>query len=367
MKNYFGGYFMDNFRRYIVCLLCLLCAASCVCIQARAIEPEPTAKAAILIEADTGRILYEKNADTPLQMASTTKIMTTLLTLESGGLDDYFEVDPQAIKVEGSSMGLKEGAVVTKRILAYGMMLPSGNDAANAAAVKVGGSIEAFVEMMNKRAAEIGLESTHFVTPSGLDDDTFDHYSTAKDMANLTREALKNEDFREICSTRSIQLTFGDGTDFWLSNSNRLLSSCEGVIGVKTGFTDKAGRCLVSACERDGVTLICITLNDPNDWYDHNRLYDYGFERVTTKKLEGVTLKLPVVGGEDGTVTVRSEDVTISLLPGESGEVERKITVMRFGYLPLEVGDVVGRVTYYLDGSLIAAKDIVVTEKENNY
>lgn len=356
---------MDNAKRYIVCLLCLLWAASCICIRARAIEPgaiepEPTAKAAILIEAETGRVIYEKNAEAPLQMASTTKIMTTLLTLEAGGLDDFFEVDSEAIKVEGSSMGLHEGALVTRRMLAYGMMLPSGNDAANAAAVSVGGSIEDFVGMMNERAGELGLENTHFVTPSGLDDDTFDHYSTAKDMAMLTKEAMKNEDFRNVCSTRSIKLQFGDGSDCWLSNTNRLLSSCEGVIGVKTGFTDKAGRCLISACERDGVTLICVTLNDPNDWYDHKRLYDYGFEQVTTKLLKGVSLKLPVAGGDCDAIDVKSDDVIISLLPGEAARVERKITVLRFGYLPLDEGDVVGRVTYYLDGQIIAAENIVI-------
>lgn len=355
---------MDNTKRYITCLLCLLWAASCICIRARAIEPEPTAKAAVLIEAETGKIIYEKNAQTPLQMASTTKIMTTLLTLEAGDLDDVFEADSEAIRVEGSSMGLKEGALVTRRMLAYGMMLPSGNDAANAAAVSVGGNIEAFVKMMNERAAEIGLESTHFVTPSGLDDDTFDHYSTALDMAMLTREAMKNDDFRQVCSTRSIKLQYGDGSDCWLSNSNRLLSSCEGVIGVKTGFTDKAGRCLVSACERDGVTLICVTLNDPNDWYDHNRLYDYGFDQVTTRRLEGVSLKLPVVGGECDAVPVGSDDVIVSLLPGEAGRVERKITILRFGYLPMEDGTVVGRVTYYLDGQIIAAENIIMSSEQ---
>lgn len=240
-------------------------------------EPQIAARAAVVVEYETGKVLYEKNADLQLPMASTTKIMTTLLTLESDNIDDWFTVDSEAIKVEGSSMGLSEGEVITKRILAYGMMLPSGNDAANAAAVAVSGSIEGFVRLMNEKAENFGLTNTHFVTPSGLDDYTDEHYSTALDMANLTRLALSNETFREICGTKSICLEFGDGESFWLSNSNKLLSSCEGVIGVKTGFTDKAGRCLASACERDGVTLICVTLSDPNDWYDHTNLYDYCF------------------------------------------------------------------------------------------
>ncbi|MCC8130929.1 MAG: D-alanyl-D-alanine carboxypeptidase [Oscillospiraceae bacterium] len=286
---------MDRYtiKRVAVCMICLVVMASCICIRARSAssetssspvlstsvmtEPQIAARAAVVVEYETGKVLYEKNADLQLPMASTTKIMTTLLTLESDNIDDWFTVDSEAIKVEGSSMGLSEGEVITKRILAYGMMLPSGNDAANAAAVAVSGSIEGFVRLMNEKAENFGLTNTHFVTPSGLDDYTDEHYSTALDMANLTRLALSNETFREICGTKSICLEFGDGESFWLSNSNKLLSSCEGVIGVKTGFTDKAGRCLASACERDGVTLICVTLSDPNDWYDHTNLYDYCF------------------------------------------------------------------------------------------
>lgn len=277
-------------------MICLVVMASCICIKARnasseagsqsvlsasvSSEPQIAARAAVVIEYETGQVIFEKNCEMKLPMASTTKIMTTLLTLESGNIDDWFTVDSEAIKVEGSSMGLSEGKIVTKRILAYGMMLPSGNDAANAAAVAVAGSIDGFVELMNEKAENFGLDSTHFVTPSGLDDYTDEHYSTALDMANLTRLALSNETFREICKTSSICLQFGDGESFWLSNSNKLLSSCDGVIGVKTGFTDKAGRCLVSACERNGMTLICVTLSDPNDWYDHANLYDYCFSLV---------------------------------------------------------------------------------------
>ncbi len=289
---------MDKYtiKRVAVCMICLVVMASCICIRSRnasseassksvlsasvSSEPQIAARAAVVVEYETGRVLYEKNASLQLPMASTTKIMTTLLTLESGNIDEWFTVDSEAIKVEGSSMGLSEGKVVTKRILCYGMMLPSGNDAANAAAVAVSGSIEAFVRLMNEKAENFGLLDTHFVTPSGLDDYTDEHYSTALDMANLTRLALSDETFREICGTSSICLQFGDGESFWLSNSNKLLSSCDGVIGVKTGFTDKAGRCLVSACERDGVTLICVTLSDPNDWYDHTNLYDYCFSKV---------------------------------------------------------------------------------------
>ena len=214
--------------------------------------------------------------------------------------------------------------------------------------------------MMNTRAKELGLANTHFVTPSGLDDYTNDHYSSAHDMAVLAARAMENPVFRDVCSTRSICLKYGDGKDCWLSNSNRLLDSCEGVIGVKTGFTDKAGRCLVSACERDGVTLICVTLNDPNDWYDHNRLYDYGFSLIANQTLEGVSVKVPCVGGIDEFLPAGSEDITLPLFEDDLKNVERRITMQRFIYLPAESGQAVGKVTYYLDGKVIAQRDIVL-------
>ena len=248
-------------------------------------EPDISAKAAVLISADTGEVVYARNASEKLPMASTTKIMTALLCLESGGLYDEFTVDSQAIRVEGSSMGLCEGDTVTKYALCCGMLLPSGNDAANAAAIRIAGSIEAFVGLMNERARKLGLSKTYFVTPSGLEGDG--HGSSAADMALLAREALKNRLFREICSQESIKVKFGSPPyDRWLKNTNRLLSMYEGVYGVKTGFTDEAGRCLVSACRRDGKDLICVTLNDRNDWDDHIAIYEYGFAAVRQLELE---------------------------------------------------------------------------------
>ena len=195
-----------------------------------------SAKSAILIDAKTGTVISEKNEKQRLPMASTTKIMSALLLLESGDLDTQFKVDNNAIMVEGSSMGLCEDDIVTKRALCYGMLLPSGNDAANQTAVMLAGSTEKFADMMNSRAKEIGLKDTNFVTPSGLHDEN--HYSTAYDMAMLTREALKNEDFREICGTKRAKLKFGNPPyERWLVNTNKLLTMYDGCIGVKTGFT----------------------------------------------------------------------------------------------------------------------------------
>lgn len=322
-----------------------------------------SAKAAVLIEAETGRIIYEKNSNQILQMASTTKIMTTLLAIESGNLDEYFTVDSNAIKVEGSSMGLVEGDQVTMRALCYGMMLPSGNDAANSVAVKIAGSSEAFAVLMNERAKKIGMTNTNFVTPSGLDDYTDNHYSTAYDMALLTREALKNPIFREICSTISVKLEYGNPPyGRWLTNSNKLLTSYHGTIGVKTGFTDKARRCLVSACERDGVTLIAVTLNSPSDWQDHKSMFDYGYSKVTKTEIpfSENELSLNIVGGESETIKLRPEKTPVFLIPPEEIQnLTKRIYLPAFEYAPLNSGQVLGYVEFLYKGEVVSTIPLV--------
>lgn len=314
-------------------------------ISHAASEPEISARAAVLISADTGEIVYAKNCTEKLPMASTTKIMTTLLCLESGGLYDEFVVDSDAIKVEGSSMGLQEGDIVTKYALCCGMLLPSGNDAANAAAVRIAGSIERFAEMMNDRARKIGLSKTYFVTPSGLEGEG--HGSSAYDMAILAREALRNDIFRSICSKESIKLEFGAPPyTRWLKNTNKLLGMYEGVYGVKTGFTDEAGRCLVSACERDGKDLICVTLNDRNDWEDHIAMYDYGFD--TVRELDAVLpvdMTVDMVGGTSDKLRLVPKDSSVKICTVAGNEDDIKFTLLSapFVYAPIKYGDEAAR------------------------
>lgn len=351
-----------------VCLAALtaLSAAGSTAVHVSGENLEISADSAVVIEAETGRVVYEKNAYQQRPMASTTKIMTTMLALEQPDLDEYFTVDSEAVKVEGSSMGLTEGDRVTLRTLCYGMMLPSGNDAANCTAVRVAGSIPAFVEMMNRRAEELGLKDTHFVTPSGLDDYTDEHYSTAYDMAVLTAQALKDPEFVEICSSKTAKLCYGDPPyDRWLSNNNKLLKYCDGVFGVKTGFTDKARRCLVTACKRNGVTLICVTLNAPSDWNDHAALYDYAFQKVKSYVLpmETQQFNVNVVGGEKDFVAVRPEETpTASLFDGELERIVAKTTVAPFYYAPIICGEKLGRVDFYLDGELIRSADLLAQQ-----
>lgn len=320
-----------------------------------------SAKSYILVEATTGRVLAEKNAEVRMPIASTTKIMTALLALEQPDTESYFTVDPKAILVEGTSMGLRAGDQVNLSCLAYGMLLSSGNDAANTAAVRIAGSVEKFADCMNQKAQELGMVNSHFVTPSGLHDE--EHYSTAADMAVLARYALQNPKFAMVCAQSKAKLNFGNPPfGRWLSNHNRLLSEYPGCIGMKTGFTKKAGRCLVSAARRDGVTLVCVTLSDPDDWRDHTALLDYGFSVVKPEVIQpdvsGISLR--VVGGVDATVPVKALGVTTGCVTGEQQkELTQEVLLAPFYYAPVRAGDAVGQIVYYYRGCEVARTELV--------
>ena len=341
-------------------------AAAAVCPSGAlgAEYPQVSAKAAVVISADTGEIVHGVNASEKLPMASTTKIMTTLLCLESGGLYEEFTVDSDAIKVEGSSMGLQEGDTVTKYALCCGMLLPSGNDAANAAAVRIAGSIEDFAEMMNNRARQMGLSRTYFVTPSGLEGEG--HGSSAADMALLAREALRNDIFRSICSQSSMKVKFGSPPyERWLRNTNKLLGMYDGVYGVKTGFTDEAGRCLVSACEREGKDLICVTLSDSNDWNDHMALYDSSFENVRLAEIcLPQDISADIVGGNAERLRIVPEKDTVSVTTLAGSEEDFTFTVMSspFLYAPVNEGDKVGSLSVSFLGREVERVDLFAAE-----
>jgi len=341
-------------------------AAAAGAISARAEDlSEISAKSAVVYNADTGEVLFEKNARQRLPMASTTKIMSALIVLEEDDLDEKFTVDSEAIKIEGSSMGLTEGDKVSLRDLVCGMLLPSGNDAANAAAVRVAGSVEDFVEIMNSRAEEWGLEDTHFVTPSGLDDYTDEHYSTAYDMARLAGIAMEDPDFRAICGEERMKLSFGDPPfDRWLMNTNKLLKYSDDIVGIKTGFTDKAKRCLVSACDRKGAELICVTLNAPDDWNDHMRLYDRCFDFLSEQRIYPPEKEyyVDVVGGECDKIRCSAGTASAVLLNGKAENVTAEIFIEPFVYAPVAAGTVVGRADYYYNGKKLMQTDITALE-----
>lgn len=338
-------------------------------VRAAAAPEEISAVSAIVIEAQTGTVLYEKNADEHRAMASTTKIMTALLTIEAGDPDREFTVDPLAIRVEGTSMGLREGDRVSRRDLLYGILLPSGNDAANAAAVSVAGSIPAFVERMNERAQQLGLSDTHFVTPSGLDADG--HYTTARDLAKLAAFAMRDELFREIVSCTSADVEFGNPPyKRTLYNSNKMLRRYSGATGVKTGFTDNARRCLVSAAERDGVTLVAVTLNAPDDWNDHTKMLDYGFTQVRAYPLGVECSERVAVAGTGQSVGVYAHGASLALTPEQHGKLTRRVMLPQFVYGTVEKGDRLGEIQFLLDGDIVLEcplfADGTVTVQEEN-
>lgn len=238
--------------------------------------PSMQARSAALLDAQTGEVLYEKNGAQRALIASTTKIMTGLLVCEAGGLDRSVRVPALAAGLEGSSMGLQSGEMLSRRALLYGLLLHSGNDAALTLAIAVSGSQAAFVRRMNRRAQALGLADTRFANPHGLD--SGENYSTALDLARLTREALKNPDFSAVVATKRICCAGRT-----LVNHNKLLWRYDGCIGVKTGYTRHAGRILVSAAQRGGRTLIAVTLADPDDWNDHIALLDFGFATLASR------------------------------------------------------------------------------------
>ncbi len=320
-----------------------------------------SASSAVVMVADTGEVLFEKNAHQRRGMASTTKIMTALLTAEYATPDRVVITTAEMVNVEGTSMGLKVGDKVTFHDLIYGMLLASGNDAANTAAISIDGSLSAFAKRMNSRAAEIGMHNTNFVTPSGLDDEN--HYSTAYDMALLGCCAIKNSVFLEACSSYSAKLCYGkEPYTRYLSNHNRLLNSFEGAIGIKTGFTKKSGRCLVSAAVRNGITLVCVTLGAPDDWNDHKRMLEYGFERASIKNIDVDLPALRVVGGDKKFVSLSLEsDLQLSSFCDLS-DFEVELCLKQFEYAPIKSGEHIGEVRVFLGGKRVLTGNIVSDE-----
>lgn len=326
---------------------------------------EVNAEAAVVMDADSGRLLYAQNPDKRLANASTTKIMTALLTLEQPDQDRYFTVDSDAIQVEGTTMGLQPGDSVTLHQLAAGMLLPSGNDAANAAAVEIAGSEEAFVRLMNQRAAELGLENTQYRNPSGLDAEG--HYSSARDLATLAAHALENEDFADIVSKQEIRMAFGNPPyNRSLYTTNKLLERYPYAIGVKTGYTDDAGLCLVTAAEKDGTRLIIVTLNGKDDVNTHMRLYEHFFPLLARVDLSGFTegLSVPVTGGtRDSVAAVPAAEPEAALLEREYDELTREVELPQFVYAPVQAGQVLGEIRL-LSGDKVVWQSALVVDSD---
>lgn len=333
------------------------------------IEPSHSAKAAVLVDS-RGRCLYAQNAEEKLPMASTTKIMTALLALENADRSLMVTVHPDSVGVEGSSAYLVKNEKMKLSDLLYALMLQSANDAASAIAIAVGGSIDKFVDMMNQKAVDLGLESTYFTNPHGLYDT--DHYSSAADMAKIMVEAMQNDSFADIVSTKKYTFTSENGIERTFVNHNRLLWTLDGCIGGKTGYTQRAGRCLVSATKFGDIIFVAVTLSDGNDWRDHATLHNYAKSLYQTRVLADAGVKfgsISIVGGNSNSVTLVSRkplEVTIPI--GDSVCVVTECR--RFEFAPLSSSSPVGSAVAISDGvelcrvELYPSVDVTASEIE---
>ena len=338
-------------KRFIAGTAAALLAAVLLCpVRAQAISAEK----AMVMDAVSGRVLYEKNADSQSLIASTTKIMTALVICEQCNVLDRMRIPKEAVGIEGSSMYLQEGEVLTLQELLYGLMLSSGNDAAVALAIYCGGTVEGFAELMNDKARILGLRNTHFENPNGLDSPG--HYSTARDLAVLAAYAMENPIFSQTVSTKSIRVG-----ERYLTNHNKLLWQVEGADGVKTGFTKAAGRILVSSATRDDRRLIAVTLNAPSDWQDHTSLLNEGFARysVQTVVRKGQLVgTVEVEGGENCRVQLRADaDFAFSLAEGEHPQL--MVPGPGFVYAPVTEGAEAGFAYVLIDGNAVGKVPIV--------
>ena len=306
------------------------------------------ATSSILIDADSYQVLAYGNSEAKGPMASTTKIMTALLTLELIPISSRFVIPKEATGIEGSSIYLLEGEILTVEELLYGLLLESGNDSAVALAIAAAGSVDMFVSLMNAKANELGMTKTHFANPHGLPNDN--HYTTAADLALLAAVAMKNETFAKIVATKRKTIPYkGIENGRYLLNHNKLLLAYDEIIGVKTGYTKASGRCLVTAYKNGDQTLVAVTLNCPGDWSAHKNMHGWGssnFAGTVLTKANTISRSINVVGGEATTVLCRNtEDAYVCLPVGE--EVREVISVPNFLYAPVAKGEAIGYITYY--------------------
>ncbi len=321
-----------------------------------------SASSAILMEQESGRVIYEKDAHTQRRIASITKIMTAILAIESGKMNDMVKVSENAVRSEGSSIYLKSGEKISLEDLVYGLMLRSGNDAATAIAEHVGGSLDGFVYLMNQKAQELGMADTHFANPHGLDDHE-DHYSSAYDMALLTKYAMDNDQYKKIAGTEKYRSENPDGEwDRVWKNKNKLLTGLyEYTTGGKTGYTKRAKRTLVSTAEKDGVELIAVTLNDPDDWDDHINMYESAFKNYKMASL----LEKGKVKTKDSFYKNKlfiKEDIEYPITDSEKDklEIKFKLSKVKAEWKKKEqnVPDIVGNAEIFLEGKLVESVPI---------
>ncbi|MFC7371195.1 serine hydrolase [Fictibacillus iocasae] len=366
---------MSRYKTIVKMTIAVILLFSAIPLKAAADGPGVSAHGAVLMEQESGRVLFGRDEHSPMRIASITKIMTAIIAVESGKLEQRVKISNSAAGTEGSSLYLKPGETVLLKDLVYGLMLRSGNDSAVAIAEYVGGSLDGFVYMMNEKAREIGMKDTLFQNPHGLDDHE-DHYSSAFDMALLTRYAMENDRFKEISATevyRSPQE--GEKWDRVWRNKNKMLKYYKYSTGGKTGYTKRAKRTLVSTAEKNGMELIAVTLNDPNDWDDHERMFEWGFHQFD---LVPIVKKGPVSGVQKAYKNKVEANRTFyyPLKESEKQDISSTINVYRYpkdgkwkngeapkpiGRLFIELAGVeIGNLPLYYEGEALIKEDIGV-------
>lgn len=328
-------------------------------------ESYTSAKAMCVMEASSGRVLYSKNMDAQLPMASTTKIMTAITAIENcNDLDEKFEISPKAVGISGTSLYLRKGEAFSIRELLYGLMLISGNDASVAIGERVGGNCKNFIEMMNSTAKKIGATNSHFDNTHGLDSKT--HYTSAYDLALITSYAFNNEVFREIVSTKNTKIVNAEGKTRYLKNKNRLLNSLDGCNGVKTGFTDDAGRCLVSACERDGMQLVCVVLNCGPMFEESASLLEKGFAEYKmvdiTKDYDFAKFVKVEDGIKEFVEVGTKENFSYPMREGEEKKIAYIYKLPNSLLSPVEKDKEIGEVKVYFGNDLLFSEKIYTME-----
>lgn len=354
----------DN--RPVLILLALILIFSFLAITlyaANEIAPRVSARSCALYEPESETFIYKKDFNARLPMASTTKIMTALVVTENLAPDELIEIDERAIGTDGSSIYLQKGEIMSVKDLLYALMLASANDAAEALAYHISGSIEDFSSLMNEKAASLGATDTCFKNPHGLDSEG--HFTTAHDLAIISAFALNNEYIKEISSTYK-QTIYSNLKERIVVNHNKLLKMIDGCIGLKTGYTQLSGRSLVSACEKDGLRLIGVTIDAPDDWQDHKALFDYGFSRIHAKILLGkgeFKRKIPLINSDIGYITVENDERIKIIYEDTMPKIERQVYLPHYLVAPITNGETVGKIIYIVDDKIIGEIPLIAKEE----
>ena len=351
-------------KQVLLAFLCLVyVVVTPICAHAKTASIDVSAESAILYSPDIKEALFKKNAPHRMPMASTTKVMTALAVLDAcKNLESVFTIPKEACGIEGSSLYLVEGETLTIKELLEALLLRSANDAAVALAIAIDQNIEKFCDRMNRMAEEMGLLDTHFSNPHGLD--AAEHYTTAYDLARITEKAMEHPVFRSIVASKKAKISGPDNAVRIVANHNKLLWLYDDAIGVKTGFTKKSGRCLVGAADRDGVLLITVTLNAPNDWQDHQNMFEYGFSQLTSPlfaKSGELSFEAPVVGGAQSTILLTNQDAMKGTIKTHGEAPTFKIEYNRPITAPVKQGEVMGKV-YVLQSSHVVAESPLVAK-----